>query len=180
MHITFAPRGILQIDDARIIYRNFAGVGSKYNREGDRNFAVVIPDVDYDPDVRDFENGKISEAEIRKLVDVLADEGWNVKVKPPREDGDDPFMFLPVKIKFNDRGPIVYLKSGDNRAIKLDEDSVECLDNIDILSVDLDIRPYNWEVNGKEGRTAYLQSIHVTQEIDRFAARYAEEEYPCE
>jgi len=160
MHITFAPRGILQIDDARIIYRNFAGVGSKYNREGDRNFAVVIPN--------------------KEIADKLIDEGWNVKVKPPREEDDEPFMFLPVKIKFNDRGPVVYLKSGDNRAIKLDEDSVECLDNIDILSVDLDIRPYNWEVNGKEGRTAYLQSIHVTQDIDRFTARYAEEEYPCE
>ena len=160
MHITFAPRGILQIDDARIIYRNFAGVGSKYNREGDRNFAVVIPN--------------------QEIADKLTAEGWNVKVKPPREEGDDPFMFLPVKIKFNDRGPVVYLKSGENKAIKLDEDSIECLDNIDILSVDLDIRPYNWEVNGKEGRTAYLQSIHVTQEIDRFAARYAEEEYPCE
>ena len=160
MHITFAPRGILQIDDARIIYRNFTGVGSKYNREGDRNFAVVIPN--------------------QEIADKLTTEGWNVKVKPPREDGDEPFMFLPVKVKFNDRGPVVYLKSGENKAIKLDEDSIECLDNIDILSVDLDIRPYNWEVNGKEGRTAYLQSIHVTQEIDRFAARYAEEEYPCE
>ena len=36
----------------------------------------------------------------------------------------------------------------------------------------MDIRPYDWEVNGKTGRTAYLQSIHVEQSIDRFAARY--------
>ena len=43
---------------------------------------------------------------------------------------------------------------------------------MDIISVDLDIRPFDWEVNGKEGRTAYLESIHVTQDLDRFAARY--------
>ena len=154
MNIPFAPRGILQIDDASIIYRNFAGVGSKFNREGDRNFAVRIPDTE--------------------LADKLVEEGWNVKIKDPKEEGDLPFMFLPVKIKFNDRGPVVYLKTGRNM-VKLDEESISCLDNIDILGVDLDIRPYDWEVNGKTGRTAYLQSICVTQDIDRFAARYEEE-----
>lgn len=159
MKLTFAPKGILQIDDARIIYRNFSGAPSKFNREGDRNFAVVIDDED--------------------ICDALVNDGWNVKIKPPREEGDDPFMFLPIKIKFNDRGPRVYLKTGKN-VNKLDEETVSILDNVDILSVDLDVRPYDWEVNGKEGRTAYLQSMQVEQEIDRFAERFAEEEYPEE
>lgn len=148
MRITYAPRDILQIDDARIIYRNFAGRGDKYNREGDRNFAVVIPD--------------------EETADELTNLGWNVKIKPPREDGDTPFMFLPVKVKFNDRGPNVYLKTG-NVQNKLDEESVGLLDNIDIIGVALDIRPFDWDVNGKQGRTAYLQSIRVIQDIDRFA-----------
>ena len=151
MKITIAPRGILQIDDAHIIYRNFSGTPSKYNREGDRNFAIVIPD--------------------ESIADELIEWGWNVRIKPPREDGDAPFMYLPVKIKFTDRGPNAYLKSGD-RMNKLDEESIGLLDNVDIIGVDLDIRPYDWEVNGKNGRTAYLQSIHVTQNVDRFAARY--------
>ena len=153
MNITFAPRGILQIDDARIVYRNFSGVGSKYNREGDRNFAVVI--------------------ETQEQADALIEEGWNVKIKAPRDEGEDPFIYLPVKIKFNDRGPSVYLRSGKAMR-KLGEDTVDVLDNVDILSVSMDLRPYDWEVNGKTGRTAYLQSINVTQEVDRFADMYAE------
>ena len=105
------------------------------------------------------------------MADELIKEGWNVKVKPPRDEEDEPFMYLPVKVKFNDRGPNCYLVSGRHRT-RLDEDSIECLDNIDILSVDLDIRPYDWEVNDKTGRTAYLQTINVTQQVDRFAERY--------
>lgn len=155
MHVTFAPKGILQIDDARIIYRNFSGVGSKYNREGERNFAVVIPD--------------------QEIADALINEGWNVKIKPPREENDSPFMFLPVKIKFNDRGPNAYLMTG-KRMNRLDEESIRCLDDVDILNVDMDIRPYDWEINGKVGRTAYLQSIKVTQEVDRFAEQYSDDE----
>lgn len=148
MEITFAPRDILQIDNAHIIFRNFAGEASKFNREGDRNFALRI----FDQDVAD------------KLLDL----GWNVKIKPPREEGEDPFMYLPVKIKFNDYGPKVYLKSGSNR-VTLDEESISCLDNIEIENANLDIRPYDWEVNGKQGRTAYLQGGLITQKVDRFS-----------
>lgn len=164
MSITFAPRGILQIDDARIIFRNFSGAASKFNRAGERNFALVIDD--------------------ERIADELVKEGWNVKIKPGRDEDEAPFMYLPVKVKFNDRGPAVYLVTGGKRN-RLDEESVACLDDVDILSVDMDIRPYDWVIqegtpDEKSGRTAYLQSICVTQEIDRFAARFADEEFPEE
>lgn len=151
MHVTFAPRDIIQIDDARIVYRNFSGVGSQFNREGDRNFSLVIPD--------------------QEIADALIEQGWNVKIKPPREEGDVPFMHLPVKVKFNDRGPNVYLKSG-TALNKLTEETVGMLDDVDILSVDMDLRPYDWDVNGKQGRTAYLHSMQVTQQVDRFQSRF--------
>ena len=162
MKINFASRGVVQIDEARIIYRNFAGAPSKFNREGDRNFAVVIEDQD--------------------IAEALTEKGWNVKIKPPREEGDEPFMFLPVKVKFNERGPRVDLQNslGGRNRVTLDEDTVGILDNVDITNVDLDIRPYDWDVQGKTGRTAYLQSICVTQEVDRFLDRYAEQESPEE
>lgn len=155
MKLTFKPRGILEIDDAIIMWKNFEGRADKFNREGDRNFALIIPDQD--------------------MADALIKEGWNVKIKPPREDGDDPFMYMTVKVKFTDRGPTAYLKSG-SAVNRLNEETIGMLDQIDILSVDLDIRPYDWEVSGKTGRSAYLQSINVIQQVDRFAERYATEE----
>ncbi len=154
MHITFAPRGILQIDDARLTFKNFEGREDKFNRKGDRNFALVV--------------------ESQEDADRLVEDGWNVKIRPPREEGEEPFMYLPVKIKFNDRGPRVRLRTGDVEN-RLDEETIGELDYIDILNVDLDIRPYDWEVNGKVGRTAYLQEIYVVQKEDRFAKKYSDD-----
>lgn len=151
MNVCFAPKGILQIDDAKIIFKNFEGRGDKFNREGDRNFSLLIEDPN--------------------TADALVKEGWNVKIKPGRDEDEEPFMRLPVKVKFTEYGPNVYLRTLD-RVNKLDEESINCLDNIDIESVNMDIRPYDWEVNGRTGRTAYLQSMEVVQRIDRFSARY--------
>ena len=156
MNISF-ERGILQIEDARIIYRNFAGIGSKYNRDGDRNFAVIIPN--------------------QEIADELIADGWAVKIKPPRDEDDSPFMYLPVKVKFNGRGPAAYVKSG-NSVQRLNEETIGMLDEIDIQSVDMDLRAYDWEVNGKTGRSAYLQAINVIQNIDRFGAQYQAQGLP--
>lgn len=166
MNVTITNRGIVQIDGARIIYRNFSGRGTQYNREGDRNFCVVIDD--------------------QEVADRLIDEGFNVKIRQPREEGESPFMYMKVNVKFHPKtsdlarlNPTAVLITGRNRNV-LDDESICCLDGIDIANVDMDISGSNWEVQGRSGRSAYLSKIYVTQEIDRLAARYAEDEYPVE
>ena len=151
MNIVFKDNKVVEMDDVRITHRNFAGEQTPYNRKGDRNFSVVIDD--------------------QEIADALIDAGFNVKIKEPLNPGDDPFMFLKVNVKFNGRGPSVYLKVGDNYT-QLNEDTVACLDDIDIEGIDLDIRGHDWDVSGRTGRSAYLQSILVIQRIDRFAARF--------
>ena len=156
-------KDVLKMDNVRIVFRNFSGHGGTYNREGDRNFAVVIDDVD--------------------IANQLGADGWNVKIKEPQEEGDSPFCYLSVKVKFNrekpDLDPTIYLRTGHNMN-RLNAETINILDEIDIENVDLDLRPYNWEVNGKEGVSAYLLSICVTQKLDRFMIKYAEEEHPQE
>ena len=165
MKVTFAPRGILQIDDARWIWPNFSGRPDQYNRAGDRKFTLLIPD----PEIAEAMQNDVNEYGV----------GWNVKIKPPREEGEAPFMHMEVKVKFNGRGPKVHLISG-NRRIELTEETISCLDNITVRHVDMDIRPYDGDGNYGPFRSAYLHAMEVTQEIDRFSARYAEEEYPEE
>lgn len=166
MNMAITNRGIVQIDGARIIFRNFSGRGTQYNREGDRNFCVVIDD--------------------EEIANRLIEEGFNVKIRQPREEGEEPFMYMKVNVKYHPKGseyerlnPVACLITGRNRNM-LDEESICCLDGIDIENVDLDLSGSNWNVQGRSGRSAYLSKIYVTQELDRFATRYAEDEYPQE
>jgi len=57
-----------KIEDAELIFRNFSGKAGKYNVDGERNFAVLLPE-----DV---------------AQQMLADD-WNVKWLEPREEGKE-------------------------------------------------------------------------------------------
>lgn len=148
-----AKRELLEIENAQIIWKNFAGEPDKFHTKGGyRNFNVILDDPE--------------EAQ------RLADDGWNVKIRTYNgEEGKEPLNTLEVCVSFENYPPKVVMVTSRNK-VELDDESIRCLDTADILSADLIISPYHYDVNGKQGIKAYLKTAYITIEEDRFAEKY--------
>lgn len=165
--------GTVVIENARIIFRNFQGKESEFNREGDRNFGVILPE---------------------ELAIPMEQDGWNVKrLKPNEEEKEAGIEFGPwwLQVKVGYRGgppKIVTITSRGKTAIT--EDTVETLDWVEIATagppqknedppegsplVDIIIRPYHYDVSGRKGISAYLKTMFLTINEDPLEQKYAQ------
>lgn len=143
----------INIEGAIIIWKNFSGERDRFN-PGKRGFSVVIDD--------------------KTMADELRNEGWNVKERPLLEGADpsEQEWTLPVKLNMN-RYTQVWLIVGNHKTL-LDENTVAQLDVVDIVNCDISIRPYEWEMSGRTGITAYVDSMYVTIRENKFAEKYAD------
>ncbi len=140
-----------QVEDARLVFRNFSGKEGQYNREGDRNFADILDE---------------------GVAKAMLDDGWNVKYLSSREEGEPDTPYIQVSVNFKNRPPHIVVITSVGRT-SITEDSVAMLDSVDIRIADLIARGYDWTVNGKSGTKAYLQSLFVTIEEDALQRKYA-------
>lgn len=148
----------ITIENAHIFYRNFSGKESQWNRAGERNFCVRIDDPNF--------------------AMRLREDGWNVKVKEARIEGDPDTYYLQVTVRFDIYPPKVVLITRRKQQM-LNEVTIDNLDYAEIKNVDLIIRPRNWVTqegtrNEKRGVKAYLKTMYVTIEEDAFSDKYAD------
>lgn len=140
----------INIANAKIRFRNFTGEPTKYNKAGGkRTFSVVL-----EPD----------------QAEKLIADGWNVKTWEP-DGSDEPVYHLPVEASYKLYPPKIFMISGNKKTL-LTEETIAALQYAEYSNVDLVIRPYSWEVQGKSGVKAYLKSMYVTIVEDEFEKKY--------
>ncbi len=143
-----------------IVCKNFSGQPSRYNREGDRNFLLILQG--------------------EEAVD-LKRQGYNVKQFKPSDDGTEGSYYMPVAVNVGVyRKPKIVLVDG-NHLTQVDVTNAKqmaMLDHVDVDSVDISIDPYKWIMdNGQSGIKAYLSTLYIKVREDEFAKDYEKEGY---
>lgn len=146
------------LQNVQIIYKNFEG-REEFNQVGNRSFHVLL-----DP----------------ASADVLEQQGYNVKRKPPMEEGGDEFIHMKVKVSFKGRPPkVALINRSKGTRNTLDESTVELADHADFERIDITISPYDWRLkSGQSGRTAYLTEFFgflYESPLDQLYAQYIED-----
>ena len=164
--------GTIAVDDTRFIFQtNFEGSPERDRFHDDRRKANLV--------IRDPEQAK-----------ELIKSGFKLRETRPRQDDDpetfEPELFVTVLLKYRNASgaqvkypPKVYLVSGDNEPVLLEEDSVHCVDTMRVKNVNVVLNPYTYDPeNG--GVSLYIRTMYVEQDLedDPYAARYRRNREP--
>ena len=156
--------GDLSVENAVIIWTNFEGRATKFNPNGGkRTFALVLTE---------------------EVAAMLREEGWNVKTRDGRDEGDDPLYFTEIVVNMESQFPpkvVLYTEfRGKKSANKLNERSIKQLDTIEIENVDVVVHPYEHGFSSVATIKGYARAVYVTQGQDSyFGGKYADyEEVP--
>lgn len=151
-------RQLITIENTRFIWRtNFSGDPERdsFGSEA-RKADVVIP----------------SYEQAMELIH----QGFNVKNTKPRpgeEEGFEPTYFVTINVNYDTNWPPkIHLVSGNSDPVLLDADSIDILDKIYVLGVDVVLNPYRNQRTGKS--SLYVRTMYVKQDVedDPFAHRY--------
>lgn len=151
------------LQNRHVIYRNFAGRPTQYNKNGGkRTFTIVIPDPE--------------------TAQKLANDGWNVKIKPAKNNEDELFCTLEVRVRFDLSWvkPKVWQYTKKAR-LQVNEDNIDNFDNAEFERVDIVIRPYLVQKpSGDTVVSAQLSEMCVKIAEQELEAEWAEEEFPTD
>lgn len=156
---------IVWLENVKIMggsYKNFSGRKSEYNRLGFRTFCLIIDNPEF--------------------AEQLRNDGWNVKIRAPKEEGELPVQYLQVKLSFtNDesntsgnvfKDPAVK-RVCDGTITDLNCNTTAQLDDDEILYVDVRLRPSYWSVRGSTGYTGYVKELYAIVE-ESLGSKYAQ------
>lgn len=146
---------LIVVEDADIGFLNFSGAPDRFNKDGGKRSFCLFLETGY-----------------ARRLEAL---GWNVRWLPARDEDESDKAYLQVAVAFRFPPKIVLVVDGHKTL--LNEMTVGLLDQVRFAHVDVTVRPYNWEAQGKIGVKAYLKTLYAVIEQDEFEDKYAEYPY---
>ena len=137
----------LIIEDANVIFPNFSGRESRYNRAGNRCFSVVVPDKD--------------------LAMQLREDGWNIRERIINDEPTGEYYINGVNLNYDYylKPIIIYVTNGNEIELTpelLDAGIAAQLDGRGAERYDMSIRPKSWErSDGSIGIKGYVDEMRI-------------------
>lgn len=140
-----------KVEDAGLLYPNFAGRKDDFNAEGKRNFVLHIDE---------------------PTALAMKADGWNVKKQEAKEEGASDRYIMKVNVNFEGRfPPSIWIVTSRGKA-QIPADLVFMLDAMDVSHIDVILNPYQYTVRGDSGVSAYLKTAYLTLQENELDEKY--------